>query len=69
MSLQNLLKIGQLSEHTTDKEQVRKMVLAASRCLDDARQESISLETRLDASYKAIMQLSMVSLWANGSRP
>lgn len=69
MSLQNLLKIGQLEEHETDATQVRRMLQSASRSIADARQESISPETRLDAAYRAITQLSMIALWANGFRP
>ena len=69
MSLQNLLKIGQLADHETDKEQVGKLLAAAARCIEDAGQESISPETRLDAAYRAIMQYSMLALWANGYRP
>ncbi len=69
MSLQNLATIGQLIEHETDKEQVGKLMDAAARCIADAREESISMETRLDAAYKASMQLAMLALWANGYRP
>jgi len=69
MSLQNLLKIGQLEEHETNAEQVRRMLDSAERGITDARQESISPETRLDAAYRAITQLCMVALWANGCRP
>jgi hypothetical protein len=69
MSLQNLLKIGQLEEHETNAEQVRRMLDSAERSIADARQESISPETRLDAAYRAITQLCMVALWANGCRP
>lgn len=69
MSLENLLKIGRLAEHTTDAMQVGRMLDASVRCLADARQISISEETRLDAAYRAIMQLAMVALWANGYRP
>lgn len=69
LSLQNLLKIGQLDEHETDAKQVRRMLQSAERSIADAKQESISLETRLDAAYRAITQLSMIALWANGFRP
>ena len=69
MSLQNLLKIGQLEEHETNVEQVHRMLVSAERGIIDARQESISRETRLDAAYRAITQLCMVALWANGCRP
>lgn len=59
MSLQNLLKIGQLAEHVADKKQIGKMLVAAKRYLDDARQETVSYETRLGAAYQAITQYSM----------
>ncbi len=48
--MHNLLKIGQLAEHATDKKQIDKSLVAATRCLEDARQKSISCETRLDAA-------------------
>jgi len=69
MSLQNLLKIGQLEEHETNADQVRRMLDSAERSIADAKQKSISSETRLDAAYRAITQLCMVALWANGFRP
>jgi hypothetical protein len=68
MSLENLLKIGKLEEHETDAEQVNRMIESATRSISDARQESISSETRLDAAYRAITQLCLVALWANGFR-
>ena len=69
MSLQNLLEIGQLEAHETNADQVRRMLDSAERSIADARQKSISSETRLDAAYRAITQLCMVALWANGFRP
>ena len=69
MSLQNLLKIGQLEEHETNAEQVCRMLDSAERSIADEKQESISPETRLDAAYRAITQPCMVALWANGFRP
>lgn len=69
VTLQNLLKIGQLDAHETNAKQVRRMLDSAERSIADARQESISPETRLDAAYRAITQLCMVALWANGFRP
>ena len=70
MSLENLLRIGQLEQHTTDANQANKLLDSSARCLKDARQDSITPETRLEAGYRAIMQLSMLALWANGfNRP
>ena len=56
MSLQNLLKIGQLDKHETSAAQVRRMLESAERSVADARQETISLETRLDAAYRDIIR-------------
>lgn len=64
MSLENLLKIGQLERHETDAVQIGRLLDSSKRFLADARQESITAETRLEAGYRAIMQLSMVALWA-----
>ncbi len=69
MTLQNLLSTGQLVEHEIDTIQVSKMLGSVRRSIDDAKTETISAETRLDAAYRAIMQISMVALWANGYRP
>ena len=69
MSLQNLLRIGQLEAHETDARQLGRMLDAAARSIADARQHAISPETRLDAAYRAITQLSMLALWAHGYRP
>ena len=69
MSLKNLERIGQLEQHETDAVQIKKLMDSSCRCLDDARQESISPETRLEAGYRAVTQLSTLALWANGYRP
>lgn len=69
MSLENLARIGQLVEHETDKDQARKLMEAAERFIADARQASVSKETRFDAAYKACVQYAMLALHANGYRP
>ncbi|MCK4622709.1 MAG: hypothetical protein KAT62_10915 [Desulfuromonadales bacterium] len=69
MTLQNLLAIGQLKEHEASAEEVRALLVAVRRNLADAQVTAVSLETRFDAGYKAIMQLAMVALLANGFRP
>ena len=69
MSLENLLKIGQLGKHETDREQFGKMLASADRFLRDARHESVSFETRLSLAYTAISYYATLALWANGYRP
>jgi hypothetical protein len=67
MTLQNLLGIS-LDSITPNRETIARLLVAAQRNLLDARLEALSPENRLDAAYKAIMQLSMLALNANGFR-
>lgn len=69
VSLQNLLKIGQLKAHSPDAAEVQRLLAAAARNLADARVTTISPETRFDAAYKAVMQAALAALMANGYRP
>ncbi len=69
MSLQNLLKIGQLKVHPPDAAEIQRLLTAAARNLVDARVLTISPETRFDAAYKAVMQSALAALMANGFRP
>ena len=69
MSLQNLLKIGQLKEHPPDATEVQRLLAAAERNLADSRVKTISPETRYDAAYKAAMQAALAALMAHGYRP
>jgi len=69
VSLENLLKIGQLKTHAADASEIEQLLTAARRNLRDARVTSISAETRFDAAYKAIMQSSLAALMMHGYRP
>lgn len=69
VSLQNLLKIGQLKPHPPDAGEVQRLLTAAARNLSDARVATISPETRFDAAYKAVMQAALAALMAHGYRP
>jgi uncharacterized protein (UPF0332 family) len=69
VSLENLLKIGQLKEHPPDAEEIQRLLAAAARNLADARVTVISAETRFDAAYKSIMQAALAALMAHGYRP
>lgn len=66
MSLQNLLKIRQLDEHTTDAAQVEKMLDSAERSIADAKENSIGLDTRFDA---AEYLLQHVKAWLTHNAP
>ena len=69
MTLDNLLRTGQLKRHTTDRVEIGNLLAAARRNLGDARAENISTENRFDAAYKCIMQCALAALMANGFRP
>ena len=69
MSLQNLLKIGQLKSHPPDAGEVRRLLAAAARNLADAHVTTISAETRFDAAYKTVMQAALAALMTHGYRP
>lgn len=67
MSLQNLLGVS-LDVVAPDKQQLAKLLAAAQRNIADAQLTGLSAENRFDAAYKAIMQLAMAALHANGFR-
>ncbi len=69
MSLANLLKIGQLKERPADAAEIERLLAAARRSLADARATTISAETRFDATYRAITQVGLAALMAQGYRP
>lgn len=67
MTLQNLLGIG-LDAVVPERSQVTRLMAAAERNLVDAQLPDLSAENRFDVAYKAIMQLAMIALHANGYR-
>lgn len=69
MSLENLLKIGQLKAHPAQPEEIERLLTAAQRNLRDAHVTGISPETRFDAAYKTIMQSALAALMMHGYRP
>ena len=67
MTLKNLLGIS-LDAVQADKGLVAKLLAAAQRNIADAQLAGLSAENRFDAAYKAIVQVAMVALNANGFR-
>lgn len=67
MSLQNLLGIS-LETVEPSAQQAASLLAAADRNIADAQIAGLSEENQFDAAYKAIMQLAMLSLMANGYR-
>lgn len=68
MTLENLLKTGQLEPIAPDRTAIHRLLAVAAASIADAKKTSISNETRFDAAYKAIMQCAMAALRANGYR-
>ena len=69
MSLDSLVKTGQLKLQKPNPTETRRLLSAAQRNFKDAMATGISEETRFDAGYKAIMQCALVALRASGYRP
>lgn len=69
MSLENLVRIGRLQPHVTDRAEVGKLIRGAERSLKDAENASVSNAGRFTCAYTAIMEASQIALFANGYRP
>ncbi|MGB5104637.1 MAG: hypothetical protein WBO04_15145 [Steroidobacteraceae bacterium] len=66
--MSNLVKTGQLKEHTASAEEISRLIAAAERNLTDAQVTGVSDGTRFDAAYKCIMQSASAALLASGYR-
>ena len=69
VSLENLIRTGQLKRHTPNAEETQRLLAAARRNLHDAGVTQVSDELRFDAGYKAIMQCALIGVMASGFRP
>ena len=69
MSLDNLVRTGQLKPHTPSAAETLRLLASAERNLKDANVAGISDETRFNLGYNAIMQCALVALMASGYRP
>lgn len=67
MTLKNLLGIS-LDAIEPEPAAIGKLLAAAQRNIADAQLSGLSEENHFDVAYKAIMQLAMVALHANGFR-
>lgn len=69
MSLDNLVKTGQLKKHVPTPDEIQRLLRAIRRNLDDSRIAAVSDEARFDMAYRAIMQCALVGVLASGYRP
>ena len=69
MSLDNLVKTGQLKKHAPAPDEIRRLLQSIERNIADSRVATISAEARFDCAYRAIMQCALLALAAAGYRP
>lgn len=68
MTLENLVGKG-LQREATNAEEIRRFLDKITTKLVDARTEQISLDTRFDIAYEALLQTGLAALRANALRP
>jgi hypothetical protein len=66
--LENLIGKG-LQREATDADEIRRLHTKISTKLADAHNAQISLDSRFDLAYEALLQIGLVALRANGLRP
>ena len=69
MSLDNLVKTGQLKTHVPAPDDIRRLLRSIERYIADSRVTTISAEARFDCAYRAIMQCALAAFAASGFRP
>lgn len=67
--MENLLRIGKLKPHAVERTEVERLLASAERVLKDATVNKLSVDSRMDLAYRAIMQAALVAMLANGFRP
>jgi HEPN domain-containing protein len=68
MSLDNLVKTGQLEMVAAQPADIARLLEASQRALNDARTSGLSPESRFDIAYRSIMQAANAALQASGYR-
>lgn len=68
MTLENLLGKG-LQREATNPEEIRRFLSKIATKLSDAQSTSVSLDSRFDLAYEALLQINLAALRANALRP
>ena len=68
MTLENLIGKG-LQREPTSAEEIRRFLAKIGTKLTDAGRDSISLDSRFDLAYEALLQIGLAALRANNLRP
>lgn len=66
--LENLIGKG-LQREASDAAEIRRLRRKIATKLADARNAQISLDSRFDLAYEALLQIGLTALRANGLRP
>lgn len=67
MTLDNLVGRG-LEKAESDSEELARYLGRVRRKLEDSRQKNISLDSRFDVAFEALLQVALAALRANGYR-
>ena len=68
MTLENLIGKG-LQREPASAEEIRRFLAKIGTKLTDAEKDSISLDSRFDLAYEALLQIGLAALRANNLRP
>mgnify|MGYP000453944261 CR=1 FL=1 len=68
MTLENLIGKGLQQEPGTAQE-IRRFLVKIATKLADAQSRQVSLDSRFDLAYEALLQIGLAALRANGLRP
>lgn len=67
MTLDNLVGRG-LEKAETDRDEVARYLAKIRRKLEDSKKSSISLDSRFDIAFEALLQIALAALRINGYR-
>jgi hypothetical protein len=59
MTLENLLRTGQLKAHAADEREILRLLDSAQLALKDAAVADLSSDSRLNLAYRAMMQTAL----------
>lgn len=68
MTLENLIGKG-LQREPTSAEEIRRFLAKITTKLADVQKDTISLDSRFDLAYEALLQIGLAALRANNLRP
>ena len=67
MTLDNLVGRG-LEQAPANKDEISRYLAKIRRKISDCKQKTLSLDTRFDTAFAALLQIALAASRANGSR-